>query len=89
MKKEEYLKQLVKEKNIKVTQILSDHWIEFENANLHRVSRDMCESAVEAVHKALSCGDIKKGYTNFRCIKCDNQGEGIIGHTCKIRFCNR
>ena len=35
MKKEEYLKQLVKEKDVKVSQILKEHWAEFKKTNKH------------------------------------------------------
>jgi|LFRM01.1.fsa_nt_gb ribosomal protein S27E len=89
MKKEEYLKQLVKEKDIKVSQILKEHWAEFKKTKLHRVPEDMRKSVVEAVEKALGCGDISKGYTKYKCIECDSGHEVIIGHSCKSRFCNR
>lgn len=89
MKKEEYLKQLVKEKQIKVSQILKEHWKEFKKTNLYKVPEDMRKSVVEAVEKALSCGDTRKGYTKYKCIECDSGHEVIIGHSCKSRFCNR
>ncbi len=89
MRKEEYIKQLVKEKDIKVSQILNEHWAEFKKTKLHRVPEDMRQSVIEAVEKALGCGDIKKGYTKYKCIECDGGHEVIIGHSCKSRFCNR
>lgn len=89
MKKAEYLKQLIKEKDVKVSQILQEHWNEFKKTKLHRVPKDMRSSVVEAVEKALGCGDIRKGYTKYRCIECDNHEEVLVGHTCKSRFCNR
>ena len=89
MKKAEYLKQLMKEKDVKISQILKDHWAEFKRTKLYKVPEDMRKSVVEAVEKALSCGDIKKGYTKFKCIECDSGHEVIVGHSCKSRFCNR
>lgn len=89
MKKAEYLRRLVKEEDVKVTQILRDHWKEFKKNKLHRVPSDMRSSVVEAVEKALSCGDISKGYTKYKCIECDGGHEKIVGHSCKSRFCNR
>lgn len=89
MKKAEYLRQLVKEKNIKVSGILKDHWAEFKKTMIHRVPADMRKSVVEAVEKTLKCGDVKKGYTKYRCIECDSHEEVVAGHTCKSRFCNR
>ena len=44
MKKAEYLKQLVKEKDIKVSQILSDHWAEFKKTKLYKVPKDIRRS---------------------------------------------
>lgn len=89
MRKEEYLKQLVKEKDVKVSQILKEHWAEFKKTKLYKVPEDMKKSVVESVEKALGCGDIKKGYTKYKCIECDSGHEVIIGHSCKSRFCNR
>lgn len=89
MKKAEYLKQLIKEKDVKISQILKDHWAEFKRTKIYKVPEDMRKSVIEAVEKALSCGDIKKGYTKFKCIECDSGHEVIVGHSCKSRFCNR
>jgi hypothetical protein len=89
MKKTEYLKSIEKKSNIKISQILADHWIEFKKTKIHKVPADMRKSVIEAVEKALSCGDISKGYTKYKCIECDGGHEIIVGHSCKSRFCNR
>ena len=83
------MKQLVKEKDVKVSQILKDHWTEFKKTKLYKVPEDMRKSIVKAAEKALNSGDISKGYTKYICIECDNDHEVIVGHSCKSRFYNR
>ena len=46
MKKAKYLRRLVKEDDVKVNQILRDHWQEFNICKFHRVPADMRSSVV-------------------------------------------
>ncbi|MDP4182842.1 MAG: hypothetical protein Q8942_17370, partial [Bacillota bacterium] len=48
-----------------MSQILNEHWQEFKKTKLYKVSEHMRKSVIEAVEKALGCGDIKEGYTKF------------------------
>jgi len=75
----------VNEKKITVKEILEDNWDEFKRKMWRRVPVSMREHIDNVVQKALSCGDIKKGYTEYMCLEC---GESIkVGFTCKSKFC--
>lgn len=62
-------------------QIFKDHWKAFLKENGSQVRR----SVIFEVNKMINCGNEKKGYTQYKCSKCEETKK--VAFTCKSRFC--
>ncbi|WP_238902036.1 MULTISPECIES: transposase [unclassified Clostridium] len=65
----------------KIAIILKNHWEEFLKLYGHRVRKNVKRE----VEKVLECGDLSKGYIEFKCHKCNESKK--VAFTCKSRFC--
>ncbi|BCZ45551.1 hypothetical protein psyc5s11_16180 [Clostridium gelidum] len=65
----------------KIKTILKDHWDGFVKIYNKKIRPNV---KVE-VDKVLKCKDIKYGYIELKCDKCNETKK--IGFTCKSRFC--
>jgi hypothetical protein len=65
----------------KIAIILKNHWEEFLKLYGHRVRKNVKRE----VEKVLECGDLSKGYIEFKCYKCNESKK--VAFTCKSRFC--
>lgn len=65
----------------KIKLILEDHWEGFLGNYGNRIRPNVKKE----VEKVLKCGDIKNGYIELKCDKCNETKK--IGFTCKSRFC--
>lgn len=68
-------------KKSKIKMILEDHWSDFVKIYNKKIRKNVKKE----VEKVLKCKDIKHGYIEFKCDKC-NVGKKV-GFTCKSRFC--
>ena len=68
-------------KRSKIRLILEDHWSDFLKLYNKKVRRNVKEE----VNKVLRCKDIRHGFIEFRCDKCNVSKK--VGFTCKSRFC--
>lgn len=65
----------------KIRLILENHWDDF----LKIYGKKIRKNVIKEVDKVLRCGDIKNGYIEMKCDKCNTIKK--IGFTCKSRFC--
>ncbi|AVX19296.1 IS91 family transposase [Carboxydocella thermautotrophica] len=75
--------------SIKIVDILKEHWERFLQIYGEKIPEDMRESVIEAVEKAIKCGDPKYGYAEYICTNCTGSEKKKVAFTCKSRFCNR
>ncbi|MEG2057838.1 MAG: transposase zinc-binding domain-containing protein [Romboutsia sp.] len=75
------------EKTITIKEILLDKYDLFKKEMWHRVPKEMRKHIDDTVIKALSCGDISKGFREYMCIKCGFSHK--IGFMCEGKFCNK
>ena len=68
-------------KNSKIKLILKDNWLGF----LKLYGKKVRKNVKREVEKVLACGDISKGYIEFRCDSCMESKK--VGFSCKSRFC--
>ena len=55
---------------ITIKEILRDNYDRFKKEMWYRVPKDMRGHIDDTVRKALSCGDISKGFREYMCFKC-------------------
>jgi len=65
----------------KIRLILENHWDDFFKIYGKKIRKNV----IKEVDKVLRCGDIKNGYIEMKCDKCNTIKK--IGFTCKSRFC--
>lgn len=65
----------------KLKVILKENWDEFSYLYQKRIRKNVFDE----VEKVLKCKDIKKGYIELKCPKCEERKK--IAFTCKSRFC--
>lgn len=68
-------------KKSKIRMILEDHWTGF----LQKYGNKVRDNIKNEVKKVLKCKDIRNGYIEFKCEKCNETKK--VGFTCKSRFC--
>lgn len=82
MKTSKYIQKIVT-----IREILEDKYDKFKEEMWHRVPKNMRNHIDSIVRKALSCGDINKGFREYMCLKCGYSHK--VGFMCKSKFCNR
>jgi hypothetical protein len=72
---------------ITMKKILQDNWKKFKKRKIKRIPKEVRADIIEAVEKAMDCGNIEKGYTEYMCLECMESKK--VGFTCKSKFCSR
>ena len=64
----------------KTKEIFEEHWDDFLKLNGKRVRKNVKAE----IDKMLKCKDIRQGYIEFKCDKCNTSKK--VGFTCKSRL---
>lgn len=72
---------------ITLKKILQDNWQNFLKKKIKRIPKEIRSDVIETVEKAMGCGSLEKGYTEYMCLECMESKK--VGFTCKSKFCSR
>ncbi|SHK00368.1 transposase zinc-binding domain-containing protein, partial [Tepidibacter formicigenes] len=72
---------------VTLKKILQDNWQNFLKKKIKRIPKVIRADVIETVEKAMDCGRLEKGYTEYMCLECMESKR--VGFTCKSKFCTR
>lgn len=72
--------------NKTLKQIISKYFFKYWRLNKHKFPEALRDNIFDNVKKFLDCGDLKKGFSSFICLKCKHTHHTPF--SCKSRFCS-